>query len=318
MTFKIERGLFKLDFADQHAILGVPVDADGNEVRKRYLKIARRLHPDSCKAETETEKKRANELLSKWVNPAYEQLYPDKGRAEYKVMLGRMGQRLAGEGAKISIQSEVAKQLAKAGGNVDHVYKTSLQALAKTQYDSLEAALDAIAQISELNLVYLMMKQGKVGAKSGQVAPPPPPPPGATGGTPRSSQTGAPPAPPRETSLMEPYLRRAEEYMEKNLFAKVVLELRDALKIEPNNSRCHSMLGMAYLKQNQATMAKVHINKALELNPKEEMALQGKEALGRLGQTAGGKTTTSSKAGTKPPDKPGGLFGGMFGGGKKK
>jgi preprotein translocase subunit Sec63 len=47
MSWKIDRGLFKYDFIDYHAILCVSVDADVKDIRKRYLKIARRLHPDS-------------------------------------------------------------------------------------------------------------------------------------------------------------------------------------------------------------------------------------------------------------------------------
>lgn len=335
MSFKIERGLFKLDFVDQYAILGVSVDAEGGEVRKRYLKIARHLHPDSCKAESEAEKQLANQLLSKLVNPAYEQLHPDKNRAEYKLMLGRLGQRLATETSRLQVQSEAAKQLAKAGGNVDHVYRTLLQELAKSQYESINKALEAIAQISELNSVYLMMKQGDVGGARPTVPLPPPPPLGrGSTGSPaqQPSQTAQNPRERREGPLAEPYLRRAEEYMGKNLFAKAVLELRDALKIEPSNSRCHGLLGIAYLRQNQATMAKVHINKALELNPQDDIALQGKEMLNRLaGQTSSGSGTTTKQpsktsetppkqTGGKQPDKPtgGGLFGGIFGGGKKK
>ncbi|NET53020.1 MAG: J domain-containing protein, partial [Merismopedia sp. SIO2A8] len=84
MSFQIERGLFKFDFTDHHAVLGIPIGADKKEVRKRYLKIARNLHPDSSKAEGEAEKQQANQLLSKLVNPAYEQLSKDD--REYLVM----------------------------------------------------------------------------------------------------------------------------------------------------------------------------------------------------------------------------------------
>ena len=53
------------------------MDADAQEIRKRYLQIARSLHPDSCAAASDQEKLLANKLLSKLVNPAYEQLYQD-------------------------------------------------------------------------------------------------------------------------------------------------------------------------------------------------------------------------------------------------
>ncbi|MBC6474524.1 MAG: DnaJ domain-containing protein [Hormoscilla sp. GM102CHS1] len=45
MSFLIQKGLFKTDFTDYHAILGVPVYAENKEIRKRYMKIAKKLHP---------------------------------------------------------------------------------------------------------------------------------------------------------------------------------------------------------------------------------------------------------------------------------
>ncbi|MGB6300370.1 MAG: J domain-containing protein, partial [Rivularia sp. (in: cyanobacteria)] len=86
MSFQIERGLFKYDFIDYHAILCVRVDADASEIRKRYLKIARRLHPDSCAKAGDEEKRLASELLSKLVNPAYEHLHQDKNHAEHNAV----------------------------------------------------------------------------------------------------------------------------------------------------------------------------------------------------------------------------------------
>jgi len=81
MSFKIDSGLFKFNFTDHHAVLGVPVDAEFKDIRKRYLKIARCLHPDSCSAQSEADKQRANQLLSKLVNPAYENFSQAGNRA---------------------------------------------------------------------------------------------------------------------------------------------------------------------------------------------------------------------------------------------
>ena len=78
MSFQIDQGLFKFDFIDNHAILGVPISADSKEVRKRYLKIARRLHPDSLTTNSDAVKHQATQLLSKLVNPAYEKLSKDQ------------------------------------------------------------------------------------------------------------------------------------------------------------------------------------------------------------------------------------------------
>ncbi|NES20844.1 MAG: tetratricopeptide repeat protein [Symploca sp. SIO3E6] len=318
MPFEIGRGLFKYDFTDHHAILGIPVDADTKSVRKRYLKIARNLHPDSCKAESAAEKKQANELLSKLVNPAYEQL--SKDNRDYAISLKLMGKRLAGEKNKVSIASDAAKQLARAGAGLESAYKSSLQNLASKQYASVKEALGKIAEISELNLVYLMLKDGKI------INPPP-----VGGGKPRAEapstgedtliQTEAGPDPQK---LLEKrvaaYIRRAEGYIVKNNFAKAILELRDALKLDQKNSGCHSLLGEAYLKQKQTAMAKVHFNKALQLNPKDEKALKGKKYIEYMAAKSGGAKPTTSSGSGKSSGNQGKSGGGLFGrfGGKKK
>jgi len=310
MSFEIGRGLFKYDFTDHHAILGIPVDADVKSVRKRYLKIARNLHPDSCKAASEAEKKQASQLLSKLVNPAYEQLSQDS--RDYAISLKLMGKRLAGEKGKISIASEAAKQLTRAGAGLENTYKSSLQNLASKQYASVSEALEKIAQISELNLVYLMLKDGKDAPPKTPIKPPPKPP---------DPDPEKSPEPDPVKTRVAAYIRRAEGYIAKNNFAKAILELRDALKLEQKNSACHSLLGEAYLRQKQNAMAKVHFNKALQLNPKDEKALKGKKYLEHLAAKSGGaKSATSSGTSGKPSGNQGKSGGGLFGmfGNKKK
>jgi len=85
-----------------------------------------------------------------------------------------------------------------------------------------------------------------------------------------------------KVSRSEPYIRRAAVYMTQNNFVKAIIELREAIKIDPRNSNSYSLLGIAYLKQNLTTMAKVYINKALELNPEDLRALEGKEQLDKI------------------------------------
>jgi len=319
MPFEIGRGLFKYDFTDHHAILGIPVDADPKSVRKRYLKIARNLHPDSCKAESEAEKKQANELLSKLVNPAYEQL--SKENRDYAISLKLMGKRLAGEKNKVSIASDAAKQLARSGAGLENVYKSSLQNLASKQYSSVKEALGKIAEISELNLVYLMLKDGKISPGKDSGAGKPPKDKDTSTGEDTLIQTDPGPDPQK---LLEKrvaaYIRRAEGYIAKNNFAKAILELRDALKLDQKNSNCHSLLGVAYLKQRQTAMAKVHFGKALQLNPKDERALKGKKYIEQMAAKSGGTQPTNSggsgKSSGNQSKSGGGLFG-MFGNKKK-
>jgi tetratricopeptide (TPR) repeat protein len=173
-----------------------------------------------------------------------------------------------------------------------------------------------IAQISELNLVYLMRK----GSSTLQSQPP------KSIGTSPSQTPNTPTAPLNQPeTIVDQYYRRAQALIEKNNFAQARVELQDALKLEPNNGRSHSLMGVVYLKQNQTTMAKVHINKALQLNPKDPIALKSKKFLDQLAQKSSvpqstpSKTTQSRPTGDKQADNSGGggLFGGLFGGKKK-
>ncbi|NER26177.1 MAG: tetratricopeptide repeat protein [Symploca sp. SIO1C4] len=308
MSFQIERGLFKFDFTDHHAVLGIPIGADKKEVRKRYLKIARNLHPDSSKAEGEAEKQQANQLLSKLVNPAYEQLSKDD--REYLVMLERLGKRLATDDKKVPIASEAAKKLFQAGVSLENSYKSSVNNLAAKQYNSLGEVLDAIAALSELNMVYLMLN-GKVKRDSGK---------DDSISNNRGNESNNTPPPPPPPSPVDPHLRRAKAYIGKENFAAAVLELREGLKQKPDHSEYHSLLGYSYLKQKQVAMAKVHINKALQLNPKDETALKCKKFIESRSTKAGGSKSAPPKS---PQDKSvnqsggSGLFGKMFGGKKK-
>ncbi|MCL6751142.1 J domain-containing protein [Nostoc sp. CCCryo 231-06] len=318
MSFKIDRGLFKYDFIDHHAVLCVPVDADVKEIRKRYLKIARHLHPDSNFTESTSQKELGNELLSKLVNPAYEKLCGDRTRTEYILILSQIGKRLLQESTSMTLNTELARQLAQTP-NLDHFYKSAIAKIGETQYDSLEQALQVIAQVSELNLVYLMRSANKPSA----ALRPPAQPKVELVGTPQSNTSTnlPPPAPPKEDSIVEQYLRRAQSLIDKNQFAQAKVELQDALKLEPKNSHCHSLIAMVYLKQNQLKMAKIHFDNTLKLDPHDKAALQWKpkidKALGQ--QSSDHKVTSSANNGDKQPDKSGsgGLFGGLFGGKKK-
>ncbi len=318
MSFQLERGLFLLDFVDHHAILGVPIDADVQTIRKRYLKVARKLHPDSGALEGEEDKKLASDFLSKLVNPAWEKLSQEKDRTEYGIVLNLKGQQAVRQGNWEL--GNLGKEIANAS-NPEHFYRASLKGLADKQYEHLDQALDITGQISELNMVYLMRKDGQGGGSKSE--------PQRTiytgSNLPDSSQSSTRPAATQQPQTVRPesvadqYYRRAEGYMAKNNYAKAVLELRDALQLEPRNGSCHALLGAVHFKQGQATMAKIHFNKALEFDPTNAIALEGKQKLEKnTGTSANSKNSTqkpNSKT-NKPDDKAGGGLFGLFG--KKK
>ncbi len=311
MSLPIDIGLFKFDFTDCHAVLGVPINADFKEIRQRYLKIARFLHPDSTAAKGEVEKQKANDLFSKIVNPAYEKFTTERSRAEYTVLLKEISKRAKQE-QNPSLQHEAAQELAKTN-NIEHIYKTAIAKLALNQYEDLDRVTQVIAQISELNLVYLIRQGDRVFSSTSH------PFPSSIQKSPQESPKTAPkPETPAPETLFDQYLRRAQKLMEKNNFPQARVELQDALKLEPNNAIAHSLMGIVYLKQNQLTMAKVHINKALQLEPNEPMALRSKQVLAEAVPKIEGQTTPPRTTDSSDKPKGGGLFGGLFGGKKNK
>lgn len=340
MSFEFTRGLFKLDFTDHHAILGMPLDATAKEIRKRFMAIARNLHPDVCKSDN---KLKAEEVLSKLVNPAYAKLSHDRERDEYIVLLKMMGKRLVQEHQSIAPQSDAAKKLFQTPA-FETAYKTLVNELAQTQYDNLDTSLDAIAQISELNLVYLLRKERDGGGVKRETRPAAAAPlstaPPATAGAATASQ---PPQSGFQTNFVEQHYRRAEALAQKSDANSLLMarkELQEAIKLDPSNSRIHALMGIVFLRQNRinpnsvnVTMAKQHVTQALRLNAQEPLALEARKLLNQLvaSDATGGKpaaakaaqpkTSPPKTAPPKPDNKPsggGGLFGGLFGGGGKK
>ncbi|HIK55382.1 MAG TPA: DnaJ domain-containing protein [Synechococcales cyanobacterium M55_K2018_004] len=332
MSIKIESGLFSLEFADYHAILGVPVDADPKDIRKHYLKLARRLHPDSCARECEQDRQRAAEYLSKLVNPAYEKLSNEKNFSEYIVLLKLKGQQALRQQETIVLTSDTARQLASATGDLDVPYRAALKSLAEKQYEQLDQTLALTGEISELNMVYLMRKVAKGEPPTASAAKPM-----ATSGSTATGGNGRlpspPPAPPQPAprsrdSILDSYLRRAQDFEAKQDYTNAIKELRDALKMSPNSANVHTRLGVIYMKTNQATMAKIHFRKALEINPQDLTAKEGLRRVDPEGAKAVAANQNGAAKGSKadpkatkaaPKENKSNASGGLFGlFGKKK
>jgi curved DNA-binding protein CbpA len=286
MLLKIDGGLFTYDFIDHHAILCVPVDAEFKEIRNRYLQIARILHPDSSSVVGEPAKEIANQLLAKLVNPAYEKFSVEQNRHEYLFILSQMGKRFAQEPETIKLKTELANQLL-ASPNITTLYKEAIAKIAKTQFSDFQQVRKIIAQVSELNLVYLMwVAKRSINQPSTQPE-----------NSPQKLQS-TPTLPSQAESAVGEYLQRAQNLLEINQLLQAKVELQDALKLEPQNSRCHSLMAMVYLRNNQLKMAKIHFDHALKLDPKEKIALEWKP---KVDQALGGNNSVNKE---KQIDKP--------------
>ncbi|MDG2989342.1 DnaJ domain-containing protein [Candidatus Synechococcus calcipolaris G9] len=293
--------------------------ANANEIRRRYLKIAKNLHPDS--RDEDSGKKVASDLLSKFVNPAYEALSQEKEREEYDIILRLLKEQLTNHRVAPEPTSEAAKALLT-HPDIEAGYQQALAEIAQKQYQNLDDILTLTAEISELNLVYLLRRDGgQVPASpSPRVSPPTvaPPRPGtsSSSSTPAAnsgSQASAPPTPEpapaaKSDSYVDKYYRRAEEFLAKNNYTEAIKELRDALNINGKSSRCHALLGKVYLQQGTLTMAKVHFNQALKINPQEAIAIEGMATMAKHEKRA-----AQQKAKSNPPEKAKGGFFGLFG-----
>jgi curved DNA-binding protein CbpA len=329
MAFEFSQGLFQFEFTDHFAILGVSIDAEFNEIRKRYIKIARLLHPDTCPLENNEDKELAKDILSKLVSPAYNKFEKESERLEYYVVLNKITQNVALLKNQLPLTTETAKQVAS---NPDflNIYKNALSELAEKQYLDIRASLSVIEEISQLNLAYLSRKDGKTpGAIASNTINLPKV---ATSGNNTGQNTDPPPKPKAKVSLADQSCQRAEKFIATQNISQAVSELREALKLEPNNSKVHALLGICYLQQNQMTMAKLEIQKAIALNPQEAKAIEAQQLFEKANTPAGtaaakakavSKNTSASSKSSTPkkdnkPEKGGGFFGGLFGGGDKK
>ena len=301
MSFQLDRGLFQFEFTDRHAILGVNVNAAPQNIRERYQTIARSLHPDGGRWKTDADRQLAVQIFSRLVTHAYGQLSKSSQLQEQTIMLELLGKRLVEEGNQVQIIDPLAQQLYQSGTDFELVYDRLLTQLVAAQYADLANSVQIINQISELNMVYLLRRQLQSvrstppSASSGNI--------GAVSGASKDFTTSELNKP----SPVEGALRRAEERVSKQNWVQAVPELREVISAEPNNARAHTLLGLVYLRQQQLTMAKISINKALQLAPGDPQVLQAKQELDRgviPAKTAKSKTTSK-----KPSEGIFGLFG---------
>lgn len=72
-------------------------------------------------------------------------------------------------------------------------------------------------------------------------------------------------APPPPTA--KDRLKKGQKYLIENNLKAAILEFRTALTLEPSNYLCHTWLSTAYLLENKVVLAKIHLNRAVEVHP---------------------------------------------------
>ncbi len=340
-AFPIDRGICQFDFNDYYAILGVPITANSSQVRKGYLLVAKSLHPDIYGL-SPVDKIIATQYLAKMVNPAYQVLSQERERTEYSAILRLLGKRLIKRCQQVSPTSEIAKKLIAVPNTIN--YEQSVVSIAKTQYGQIDKILEYTAQLSELNLVYILSQEGY---KFCSIDPTtsilpihtPSSPSNFKSNSPSSSQTysqnSSQSSPqnnrndetliqqngsnatrsstdPRQSAqsakpagTVQSHIRAAEECIGQKQWSAALKELKAGIQIDCNNSKCHALLGVVYMNQKLSGMAKVSFKQALRLNPQEPIAMQN---IAKVDGTAA-KPNPETQAKGKEAGKKGGLFG---------
>lgn len=263
-------------FPDPYSVLGVSVAADDRRILKRYRQIAKQLHPD-VHVDSDTSNDFSSQVLARLVNPSYQRLKQDKGRAETLATLRFKVRRLLRE-EKLIPRTPLGKQLLELEeAEVDVFYEQQLSQLSENQYTSPSVFERTTLTIAELNLVYLRRKMGDVVIREKRT--------GLVAASEVSQDTtpvttGEVAVKHPETNYAHRHFERAQKYVLSQNYIKAIDELRDAIKIEPTNSDYHAMLGDVYSKQKLLGMAKVHLRQAIKLNPRHKLALTRAREMG--------------------------------------
>ena len=298
---RFDRGISQYNH-DYYAALGLPIICNSMYIRNVYLRIARILHPDIY-GFSAGEKEIATQYLAKLVNPAYNSLMREQDRKAYQEIFKLLAKRLMQRSRNIKIHSEIACELLM--NPSDEVYERLVTEVAKIQYESLINILEHTAEISELNLVYILYKEGY---QHGAVNMPPVLAPMVTPKTTKSATRNflPPPSKPSYTynlnyvptqssnnpqidseetiiqssvggdslhQMIDNRLKLCEIYILQSEWKTALQELRQILQIDQDNSLCLALLGVVYKNINQPQMAKASFKRSLQINPQETLAL---------------------------------------------
>ncbi|MDX2254126.1 MAG: DnaJ domain-containing protein [Pseudanabaenaceae cyanobacterium bins.39] len=307
-TIRINRGIGQFNH-DYYAALGLPIVSSPAYIRHVYLSIARILHPDVY-GFTPAQKEVATQFLAKLVNPAYDILMREEERKAYRGIFQLLAKRLVKKSRNIPIHSKIACNLMQFPS--DGAYERAVSVIAKVQYQNLEQILEYTCQISELNLVYILFKEGyqygdpymppvlsplfPINVSPSSAATNINPPPSKLPSLPLLDSTVPNSSDGQETIIqshtssstriqnksLSDWLRECEGYMAQKEWNKALKELRMVLQIAPNNSKCHALIGVVYVQLKQPQMAKISFSRSLQLNPAEPLALQYMQDISNL------------------------------------
>jgi curved DNA-binding protein CbpA len=247
--------------SDPFAVLGIPVTADERQILTSYRTLAKQLHPDRYAQSGDADQKLATAIFTRLINPAYEQVKHTQKRAETIATLRLEAKswqpKAEGENSVVTKLLQVSAQAAQS------VYEQAITCSAEIQYTSLQQTYQLTQQLNQLNLAYFSLQQPQQAAilVSSPVQHQPV----------AQTSDNIQPVP---INYAQRHYQRAIQYSKQNKWTLAVGELRDAIKLEPNNSDFYALLGLVHFHQNLLGMSRVYTRQALKLNPKNRLALK--------------------------------------------
>ncbi|HLO86512.1 MAG TPA: DnaJ domain-containing protein [Nostocaceae cyanobacterium] len=262
---------------DPYAVLGISVNADERQIFKRYHHLAKLLHPDNNIKSDDQDSELAQAVFTNLINPAYEQLKQTKKRLDVLQILRSEAKHLDRQKVLTSPISIAKEMIVKSTQEAELIYEEAIAHQAVTQYKSLEQSYQITKQLCILNLVYLWLPNNESPLITSTLEV-----------KPASLDNEAKPAAVKvadlkisehtntklTTNYAQRHYERALQYTKQQNWAIAVEELRDAIKLEPNNGDYYALLGVVHFQQQLIGMAKVYIRQALKLNPQQPLALK--------------------------------------------
>jgi len=255
---------------DPYAVLGVSVNADERQISKRYYILAKLLHPDNYIKHNQPDQELAQAVFTQLINPAYEQLNHTKKRLDAINLLRSEAEVLDPQKVLAIKASSIQAISTMSAEEAELFYEDVVTSYGYEQYHSLPQSCQITQELSTLNIVYLshqkpnspLANQSKsiIPQEENQISP-----------DTSSSTTILKPEP---INYAQAYYERAVEYYKQENWNLAVKELRDAIKLDLNNSDYYALLGVVHFHQKFIGMSKVYIGQALKINPQQPLALK--------------------------------------------
>jgi tetratricopeptide (TPR) repeat protein len=255
---------------DPYAVLGVSVNADERQITKRYYILAKLLHPDNYIKHNQPDQELAQAVFTQLINPAYEQLNQTKKRLNVIMLLRSEAEVLDPQKVRAIKVSTIQAISTMSAEEAELFYEDVVRSYGYEQYHSLSQSCHITQQLNTLNIVYLSHQKpnSPLANQSKSIIP--------------QKENQRPPDTSSSTTILkaEPinygqaYYERAVEYYNQENWNLAVKELRDAIKLDINNSDYYALLGVVHFHQKFIGMSKVYIGQALKINPQQPLALK--------------------------------------------